>query len=95
MLAELARRGDAALTRGTDAGHEAVHATVHHLRRMVGAVSGALARVTREARDLAWDYQDVAAELRRPADDGGKPSAPGEFPQERSRPMLRVLRPDE
>ena len=70
MLAELGRRADAALTRGTDAAHEAAHATVFYLRRIVGAVSGAVTRVTHETRDLAWNYQDVAADLRRPSDAG-------------------------
>ena len=68
MLAELGRKADAALSRGTDVANEAVHVTDLHLRRIVGAVSVALARVTREARDLAWDYRDLAADLRRPAD---------------------------
>jgi hypothetical protein len=95
MLAELGRRGQAALTRGTDAGHEAVGATVLHLRRIAGAVSGALVRVTREAQDLAWDYQDVAADLRRPRAGGATLSDPGELAQEPSRPVLRVVRPDE
>ena len=87
MLAELGRRGDAALTRGTDAANEAVYATVLHLRRIIGAVSVALTRVTREAQDLAWDYQDVAADLRRPARDEDTPSHQAEL-----RPALRVLR---
>ena len=45
MLAELGRRADAALRRGTDAVGEAVHATVLHARRIVGAVSVAAFRV--------------------------------------------------
>jgi hypothetical protein len=65
MLAEMGRRADDALTRGTDVAHEAVDATLLHLRRIVGAVSGAVIRVKREAQDLVWDYQDVAADLRR------------------------------
>lgn len=65
MLAELARRADVALERGTDVAYEGVHATVLHLRRIAGAVSMALVRVTREAEDLVWDYQDVAGDLRR------------------------------
>jgi hypothetical protein len=65
MLAELARRADVALERGTDVAYEGARATVVHLRRIAGAVSMALARVTREAEDLVWDYQDVAGHLRR------------------------------
>ncbi len=65
MLAELGHRADAVLIRGTDALREAAHATLLHLRRVGGAVSVALARVTREAQDLVWDYQDVASDLRR------------------------------
>jgi hypothetical protein len=64
MLDELGHRADVALTRGTDVAREAVHATVLHLRRIVGAVSGAVVRVKREAQDLVWDYRDVAADLR-------------------------------
>jgi hypothetical protein len=90
MLAELGRRGDAALTRGADAANQAVYATVLHLRRIVGAVSVAVTRVTREAHDLAWDYQDVAADLRRPARAEGTPSDQAEL-----RPALRVLRAGE
>lgn len=68
MLAELGRRADLALTRGTGAAHEAAHVTVLHLRRIVGALSQAVLRVKREAEDLVWDYQDVAADLRREED---------------------------
>ena len=82
MLTELGRRGDVALTRGADAAHEAVHATVLHLRRIVGAVSVALGRVTREAQDLVWDYQDVASDLRRRSD----PAEP-----QSERPVLRLV----
>jgi hypothetical protein len=82
MLTELGRRVDVALTRGTDAAHEAVHATVVHLRRIVGAVSVALGRVTREAQDLVWDYQDVASDLRRRSD----PAEP-----QSERPVLRLV----
>ena len=85
MLAELGHRVDAALTRGTDAAHEAVHATVVHLRRIVGAVSVALGRVRREAQDLVWDYQDVAADLRRPSVSDEPQIEP---------PVLRVVRTD-
>jgi hypothetical protein len=82
MLTELGRRGDVALTRGVDAAHDAVHATVLHLRRIVGAVTVALGRVTRETQDLVWDYQDVASDLRRRGD--------SEEPQIH-RPALRVV----
>jgi hypothetical protein len=51
MLAEMGRRADDALTRGTDVAHETVDATLLHLRRIVGAVSGAVIRVKREAQD--------------------------------------------
>jgi hypothetical protein len=43
--------------RATDVVHEAVHATVLHLRRIVGALSAAVVRVKRAAEDLVWDYQ--------------------------------------
>ena len=94
MLAELGRRVDAALTRGTDAAHEAGHVTVLYLRRIVGAVSGAANRVTHETRDLAWNYQDVAAELRRP---NAVRTQPGqdEVPRPTERPALRVVGSDE
>jgi hypothetical protein len=82
MLTELGRRGDVALTRGTDAAHEAVHATVLHLRRIVGAVSVALGRVTREAQDLVWDYRDVASDLRRRSD---------HVEPQSERPVLRLV----
>jgi hypothetical protein len=65
MLAEIGRRADFALTRATDVVHEGAHATVLHLRRIVGALSVAVVRVKREAEDLVWDYQDVAGDLRR------------------------------
>ena len=94
MLGELGRRADAALTRGTDAAHEAGHATVVHLRRIVGAVSVALTRVTKETRDLAWNYQDVAADLRRPSDAGTQVHQ-DEVPQENARPVLRVVNSEE
>ncbi len=90
MLAELGRRADAALTRGTDAAHEVTHATVFYLRRIVGAVSGAATRVTHETRDLAWNYRDVAADLRRRGD--VTTQARREEPSERNvRPVLRVV----
>jgi hypothetical protein len=52
MLAEIGRRADFALTRATDVVDEGAHATVLHLRRIVGAVSVAVVRVKREAEDL-------------------------------------------
>ena len=94
MLAELGRRADAALTRGTDAAHEAAHATVFYLRRIVGAVSGAVTRVTHETRDLAWNYQDVAADLRRPSDAGAQVHH-DKLPEENARPVLRVVNSEE
>ena len=94
MLAELGRRADAALTRGTDAVHEAAHATVVHLRRITGAVSVALTRVTKETRDLACNYQDVAADLRRPGDARTR-AQQRELPQENARPTLRVVGSEE
>jgi hypothetical protein len=51
----------------TDVAYEAVHATVLHTRRIAGAVSSAVTRVTKEVKDLVWDYQDMAGELRRSA----------------------------
>jgi hypothetical protein len=95
MLAELGCRADAALTRGTDAAHEAVHATVVHLRRIAGSVSVALTRVTRETQDLVWDYQDVAADLRRPSIDGATQPAPRELPPQNGTPALRVVGPND
>ena len=94
MLAELGRRADAALTRGTDAAHEAAHATVLYLRRIVGAVTGAATRVTHETRDLAWNYQDVAADLRRPNGATTQARRDG-LPRETVRPALRVVGSEE
>ena len=94
MLAELGRRADAALTRGTDAAHDAAHVTGLYLRRIVGAVSGAVSRVTHETQDLAWNYQDVAADLRRPAGEAKQPHH-GELAREWGRPVLRVVSSDE
>ncbi|HKV22541.1 MAG TPA: hypothetical protein VJR50_26190 [Mycobacterium sp.] len=94
MLAELGRRADAALRRGTDAIGEAVHVTVLHARRIAGAVSVAAFRVKREAEDLVWDYQDVAADLRRP----GEPTtttAELEAPESPGPPRLRVVGSDD
>jgi hypothetical protein len=93
MLAELGRSADAALKRGTDAVGEAVHATVVHVRRIVGAVSTAAARVKRETQDLAWDYQDVAADLRKNGDVATRPDRV-ERPEE-GRPRLRVVGSDD
>lgn len=86
MLAEWGRRADNAVKRGADATHEAAHATVFYLRRVVGAVSVAAGRVARETRDLAWNYQDAAADLRRPVD-----TEQPEPTQESVRPRLRVV----
>lgn len=52
-----------AVARSAFAVHQVLDTTVLHLRRIAGAVSETLTRVTREARDLAWDYQDMAADL--------------------------------
>ena len=94
MFAELGRRVDAALRRGTDAVGEGIHATVLHARRIVGAVAGAATRVTRETRDLAWDYQDVASDLRRPREEEPRRDEVESPPQE-GRPRLRVVGSDE
>lgn len=53
--------------RVTDVAYEAVDTTALHARRIVGAVSSALVRVTREVEDLVWDFQDMAGDLRRSA----------------------------
>lgn len=74
MLAEFARKADGAASRTADIAYEAVHATVVHARRIVGAVAGAAFRVRREAGDLVWDYRDVASELRRSAEGGDDPA---------------------
>jgi len=94
MFAELGRRADAAVRRGTDALHEAVHATVLHVHRIVGAVSGAVVRVKRETQDLAWDYQDVAADLRRPRGEA-TPIDRVENPPVDGRARLRVVGSDD
>ena len=86
MLAELGRRGDVALRKGIDAAHQAVGVTALHLRRITGAVAEALGRVRRETHDLMWDYQDVAADLRRPAD-----AADQQPKRQIDRPVLRVV----
>ena len=93
MFAELVRRADAAVKRGTDAVGEAVHATAVHARRILGAVATAATRVKQETQDLAWDYQDVAADLRRSGGEAAPP-APPERPEE-GRPRLRVVGSDD
>lgn len=94
MLAELGRRADVAMRRGADAVGEAVHATAIHARRIVGAVAVAATRVKRETQDLVWDYQDVAADLRRPGDEPGRRDQV-EPRQEPDRPVLRVVGSDD
>lgn len=94
MLAEWGRRADAALTRGADAAHEAVHATTLYVRRIVGAVTTAASRVAKESGDLVWNYQDVAADLRR-SRGGGKRLPEGEPPREDGPPKLRVVGSEE
>jgi len=64
MLAEIGRRADFALTRATDVVHEGAHATVLHLRRIVGAVSVAVVRVKREAEDSVRRRLDLEAGVR-------------------------------
>ena len=91
MLADLGRGADAAITKGADAAREAVHATVLHLRRIAGALSEAVGRVTRETHDLVWDYRDVASDLRRPEPDTGEAITTAEGPE---RPVLRVVNSD-
>lgn len=68
MLAKWGRKADAALARGTDTAHEAAHTTVLHVQRIAAALTSAVTRVGREAQDLAWDYRDVARDLRRRRD---------------------------
>jgi hypothetical protein len=94
MFAELGRRADAALAAGTGAAHEAVHATLLYLQRIAGVVSGAVTRVTHETQDLAWNYRDVADDLRRP-DGEAKQLHQGELAQETGRPVLRVVNSDD
>ena len=53
------------LDRAADVALEAVNATAMHLRRIVGLISAALGRVAQEVADLAWDYEDLAGDLRR------------------------------
>ena len=90
MLAEWGRRADTAVARGADAAHEAVHATTLYVRRIVGAVASAATRVAKDSRDLVWNYQDVAADLRR-SRSGGKRLPKGEPPQQEGPPKLRVV----
>jgi hypothetical protein len=52
------------LDRATGVAFEVVNATAMHLRRIVGPVSVASARVAREVADLVWEYQDLAGDLR-------------------------------
>lgn len=94
MFAEWGRRGDAALSRGSRAAHEAVHATALYVRRIIGAVTMAANRVAKESGDLVWNYQDVAAELRRPGKDASRP--PRDAPaQQDGPPRLRVVGSDD
>jgi hypothetical protein len=94
MFAEWGRKGDAALSRGSRAAHEAVHATALYVRRIVGAVTNAAARVAKESGDLAWNYQDVAAELRHRGKSARRP--PGDTPaQQDGPPRLRVVGSDD
>ena len=53
------------MNRLTDFVTEVVNATVLHLRRIVGVLCTALGRTRREVSDLAWDYRDLAASVRR------------------------------
>lgn len=90
MLAEWGRRADAVFTRGTDAAHEAVHATTLYVRRIVATVTTAATRVARESGDLVWNYQDVAADLRRRGDAKQRPPQGGPAPED-GPPKLRVV----
>ena len=94
MLAEWGRRADAAVNRTTDAAHEAVAATTLYARRIVGAVITAASRVAKDSGDLVWNYQDVAADLRRPDERGGEALDAGRSPQD-GPPKLRVVGSDE
>jgi hypothetical protein len=49
--------------RATRVALEAVRTAAMHLRRMVGVISTALARVAREFGDLVRDYQDFSTRL--------------------------------
>lgn len=91
MLTDLGRGADAAIAKGADAAREAVHTTLLHLRRIAGALSEAVGRVTRETRDLVWDYRDVASDLRRPERDIEEAHTPADGPE---RPVLRVVNSD-
>lgn len=46
---------------------EAVNATAVHVGRMAAALCDALDRTKRELGDLAWDYSELAASVRRSA----------------------------
>ncbi len=70
------------LARVADVAFGAVDATVTRVFRVVGFVSTALVRAARELSDLAWDYQDLAGELRR---------AEREAAADCGRPQLRLL----
>lgn len=94
MLGELGRKADAGLRRGTDAVVEAAHATVVHTQRIAAAVTGAATRIAREAKDLVWNYRDVAADLRRPTDRAPRHDEV-ETKEEPVRPVLRVVGSDE
>ncbi len=89
MLGRWGRRADAAVNRATDAAHEAAHATTLYLRRIVGTVTSAASRVVKESGDLVWNYQDVAADLRRRGDKRALRDAKTVEPPQR--PTLRVV----
>ncbi len=94
MLAEWGRRADAAVTRATDAAHEAVAATTLYVRRIAGAVTTAASRVAKESGDLVWNYKDAAADLRRPGG-GEKQPLSDNRPAQDGPPRLRVVGSDE
>jgi hypothetical protein len=64
MLVEAGRRADFASTRATDVVHEAAHATVLHLRRIVGALCGGRAGEARSRR-LGLGLPRCGRDLRR------------------------------
>ncbi len=68
--------------RVADVAFDAVDATITRMVRVVGFVSTAVARAAREISDLAWDYQDLAGDLRRPEPESKADSR---------RPQLRLL----
>ncbi|GBG37594.1 hypothetical protein NJB14197_50480 [Mycobacterium montefiorense] len=55
------------LNRIADIAVEVVNVTALHVRRIVAALCTALGRTKREVSDLAWDYSELAASLRRSA----------------------------